>query len=1342
MLLLHPEKHLAMSKNAIHNFNLSIKNSADIKSSEHLTNIIIKELAKVSKEMSQQKDIVQIWQEQKHQNVIPITNNLNSLTEGGAIDPTAKTNKDTATSFSTTPSVSRETIPSYNITTGITPSSALIGGGVADNTGRTTMSSPTSANITPSTLRVENNTLNFSKGIATQQTLTVPKMLQPNSSEPTIEIIKAEIKKNLDAAILANDTSTIAYWTGISKAFEEGATAQDFDGKPNDILFTQMYTILKQANSGLIESQFFNWDTIRKKMIESIDANILNGNISKASNERWTKIRKELNNDKTNIANLFEQYDELFLLLREVEGLERLPNTITITTKTKIYPNLSADKLYAPIGKEDVYVFLKEVNNENTRGSAVNKSAIKIKNTQKTSFIVGESLEFFLDEFFIVQNLFKKENIDWIVYDINSKKDKGIVFENEGTSFNYNFDKPGIYKIDAYGHSATIHHKKSAKTATYIQLEIIAQEILITSPTIPKSGITRASTQEQLFKVSLKNKEVKTLNPLKLYYQLEISDNNKSIKISDEQELDSTGIIKLAMPDLGEYKIKITSKDQYSLLKEFKTSVIKNEVTSIGLAEKTSNNNVFLLGKPNSTITLEAKTFKINPPTDNEKEDVKWMVYDSNNKPYLRSDDVLFTEKNNPQKKYIHKWSSFKMHIPQKEGNYTVEAYSDSKKSTNSGCIYKIEIKQPEITEAHWAWSGGSKKVTSGFSGESNYIQAQIPYYENQTVRVYFYLNNAKTNHYIDVRTNGKGEIFEKIKFDANFQKEIGFKSGKNAKIGFKLLGIQNSKPYPFMASANYESDTVLSVTTDKKILDVYFMYDGKRITSQDHIPFDKKGTAVTIVAKTQNMVGKEIVLTAHKVGEKPVFRHRVIVNSEGVATVVFIITPTKGAKNGTVNKYYVGIEDYSTKHLTDKMINMVVGAKRKNTEKLNSDALEMIWGGKVSVEFRQKVLQICEELWGKDQKYEMANALMIAMSVETGETFSSSLIRLTKNGYVGASKEEHKNNPSLVHNNPIGLAQFTEDAVKSLILKEKGILENKETAKAITKKEVDDYKQKLALLSPEDQLSYVRDYLKLFNIHKKVARPEDVYMIIFAPRATGKGDNINIYKKFLTDEDKKKGKVNPNYENNDTMDTRNDGFNKGNNDSIIQSGELLSRYRQMKVKGMRYAIDTNEARKLNQVLAEKIIKGGRVTFANSHVSGIIDKAMAQDNITDTSLGQNAKRSNYKRAPGGEIEVLSELLYIMYQLSKDYTFNVSEISGADHSVNSKHYFGKAFDINEIDGKDIGYGIGAKAVCLIPDSLILEVQKKALSHGASRVLNSLNDVKKREHHNHFHIEVTP
>jgi murein DD-endopeptidase MepM/ murein hydrolase activator NlpD/acyl-CoA-binding protein len=1043
-----------MSKNVIHNFDLSIKNSADIKSSEELTKAIIKELAKVSQEMNQQKDIVQLWQEQKNQNAIAVANS-SSLPEGGATD------NEKLTLVSNTPSASGEIVKDA-IPSGIMSiPNALIGGGVADNTSGTIMTSATSVNTTSPTSGMENNSVNLNNGITTQtyanvsaqQTLTVPQILQTN--EPTIEVVKAEIKKKLDAAIAANDTTTINYWTSISKAFGEGATVQDFDGKPNDMLFTQMYAILKQSNSGSIATQNFDWDIVRKKMIESIDTNILSGKISEKSKNRWITIQKQLMDDKTNVANLFEQYDELFLLLKEVEGLDALPNTITITTKTKIYPNLSADKLYAAIGKKDVYVFLKEISD--IQGSVVNKSAVKIKNTEARSFIIGESLEFFLDEKFVNQNLYKKENTNWIVRNIQNKKDEGIVFVDKGTSLSYNFDTAGVYRIDAYENNATINGNKNARASTFIQLEIVTQQIVIKSPF--KESVTRTSVKEQLFKVALKYPKVQPLNPLKLYYQVETKTANTRTKISEERELSPTGIIKLAMPDLGEYKIKVSSKDQYALAHEYKINAIKNEVTSIGQVEKTSNNGIFLLGDKNSTLTLEAKTFRINPGTDEEKEDVKWIIYDANNKPYLPPETVILTKNKDPKKTYFHQWGFYNVPIPQKVGHYTVEAYSDIQKGTKAKSVFKMKVMQPQVTEAYWAFSGGSKKRLSGFEGESNWIKANIPYYSNRTVRIYFYLDTIKTNYYCDVITNENGEIFEKIKFDSDFKTSIGFQNSK-AKIGFRVLGIQNGKPYPFKTPANYKSDTVLSVTTDTKILDAYFMYDGNRVTVEDEIPFDKKGTTVTIVAKTQNMAGKDIVLTAHKVGKEPVFRHRVIVNSEGVATTKFDIMSAKGLKNGAVNKYYVGIEGYPTKHLTDKMINMVVGSGKTNESKkgiIDENNPQLIWGSKVSKEFRIKVVEIAKKL-----KVD-PNWIMIIIAKETILTFDPHIDNGV--GYVG-------------------LIQFSEDSAG----------------------EVGTTQAELKRMTAETQLNYVEKRFEKLG-KKGYKSLTDLYLAVLNPTSVGQGD-------------------------------------------------------------------------------------------------------------------------------------------------------------------------------------------------------------------------------------------
>lgn len=1295
-----------MNKNAIHNFNISIQNSTAIKSSEDLTQTIITELAKVSREMNQQKDIEQLWLEQKSQNaasLIAEEARVNSIvsSEGGIVD--------TIKSFGTTPSV-------YDTTT--FSSSVPIGGGAADDSaGRMTMRSATSDNTTPPVMGAEDSSLDFSNAtsqlytnVREQQTLSVPQMFQTSNNEPAIETVKEAIQKKLDVAKQVNDPIAIDYWTKISKAFEEGLVAADFDGKPDHLLFTEMYKVLKQSGQIVATVQNFNWEIIRKKMVESIDANILNGIISEVSKKRWETIRDQLKNDTTNVANLFEQYDELFLLLREIEGLDALPTTITIMTKTKVYPNLSADRLYAEIGKEAVYVFLKEISYEDVQGNAVKKGAVKIKNTNASSFIVGESLEFFLDETLIVQNGYISKGINWIVYkQRKGKKDEETIFEDEGTSFSYNFDTEGTYKIEAYGREHGANNKKSKKSFAFAEVKIVAQEIVITPLAFIKGGLVRPSKKELLFQTSLKYPKVKTLNPLKLYYQVETKLVNKEIKISKEQEVDSSGIIKLIMPELGTYKIKVISKDQYALAGQTEIVAIKNEVTSIGQAKGAPNKNVFLLGGLSAPLFLEVKNFKI-PATNAEKMDVKWIVYDSNNKPYLPSGDVWFTEDGIPKRTHLQKWESFTMVIPDKEGHYTVEAFSDTAKGANAKATFKMQVQRPQVAEAYWAYSNGDKKKISGFSGEVNHVRASIPGYENQKVRVKFYLNDSKEPYYYsDTKTNENGEINKVIVFDDAFQKRFKVQEGKTAKISFKLMGIQNDKLYPFKKNTNVSTAAVLNVATGAKITDAYFQYDGKRVTAEDQISLSYSGEYVTIIAKTQNMIGKEMVLTAHKVGEEPIFRGNAKVDSEGNASGTFKITRLKGTKIGEKMSYYVGIEGYSTKHLGYKGLNVVVRELKKTID----NNLGLIWGAKVSVEFRKKVVQICKELWGEESKLEMANQLMICMNVETEGKFTADV------GYPEAT----------------GLIQFTESAIAEM---------NRIHKK--TKYTGPDYKDKQLTKNDLKDMTEIRqlDFVKLyFQMHLErykriINNAEDMYMAIFAPIGVGKQGDYILYDKSISPKYYRKNRS----ADGEYWDENKYVIVKGNKNEQITKNEMTPRIKQSVHIGKRYAIDTNEARKLNQVLAEKIIKGGRVTFANSHVSGVIDKAMAQDNINDTALGKNAKRSKYKRAPDGEIEIKSELLYIMYQLSKDYTFTVSEISGADHSRNSRHYFGKAFDISEINGLDIGQGIGEQAVAnpKVSDQLIIDFRLKALSYGALLVWNKLNDKVKKEHHNHFHVEI--
>ncbi|WP_198032689.1 chitosanase [Mesorhizobium sp. WSM2561] len=103
---------------------------------------------------------------------------------------------------------------------------------------------------------------------------------------------------------------------------------------------------------------------------------------------------------------------------------------------------------------------------------------------------------------------------------------------------------------------------------------------------------------------------------------------------------------------------------------------------------------------------------------------------------------------------------------------------------------------------------------------------------------------------------------------------------------------------------------------------------------------------------------------------------------------------------------------------------------------------------------------------------------------------------------------------------------------------------------------------------------------------------------------------------------------------------------------------------------------------------AGAILANPRIRLATVHVSGVVDDAMARDNIMDTAAGRKAKRSNYGSAPGGTVQLDTKMLQALLTLAEEYSFSVSEICGANHSPNSKHYKGVAFDVNVINGQHV------------------------------------------------------
>lgn len=113
--------------------------------------------------------------------------------------------------------------------------------------------------------------------------------------------------------------------------------------------------------------------------------------------------------------------------------------------------------------------------------------------------------------------------------------------------------------------------------------------------------------------------------------------------------------------------------------------------------------------------------------------------------------------------------------------------------------------------------------------------------------------------------------------------------------------------------------------------------------------------------------------------------------------------------------------------------------------------------------------------------------------------------------------------------------------------------------------------------------------------------------------------------------------------------------------------------------------------------LAQYLLDSPDTAFMRTHVSGNVHYAStAGGNIEDTARGESAKLSPwgdaYKRGERS-VALNLEMLRAMKKLDseKGFRYRSTAIAGGDHSTNSKHYRGKGFDIDTINGVRVGSG---------------------------------------------------
>ena len=275
-------------------------------------------------------------------------------------------------------------------------------------------------------------------------------------------------------------------------------------------------------------------------------------------------------------------------------------------------------------------------------------------------------------------------------------------------------------------------------------------------------------------------------------------------------------------------------------------------------------------------------------------------------------------------------------------------------------------------------------------------------------------------------------------------------------------------------------------------------------------------------------------------------------------------------------------------------------------------DCESLIWGNKVSCEFREKVIKIAINLWGEDKKIEMANNLMAVFAWESGGTFKSDA-------------------PNMGNSGGTGLIQFMPETAKGLLNKEITIETVKNYwGKGKNLKRVKEFAQ----MTDIEQLSYVEKYFK--RLKGKELKFVDFYLQVLFPASMGKSDDHVVFSKDgsgLSKTDRHYNLRIKAYSQNKGFDT-NEKY--GNNDGQVTKGEIKKSIQKYLNDGKKYKNNCNDgsctlgSEKNNNIIENGVIlnfigkssKESSLSIKTKNILKEVGKISGNENIIITSTAR------------------------------------------------------------------------------------------------------------------------
>ncbi|WDF45926.1 D-Ala-D-Ala carboxypeptidase family metallohydrolase [Chryseobacterium sp. KACC 21268] len=524
---------------------------------------------------------------------------------------------------------------------------------------------------------------------------------------------------------------------------------------------------------------------------------------------------------------------------------------------------------------------------------------------------------------------------------------------------------------------------------------------------------------------------------------------------------------------------------------------------------------------------------------------------------------------------------------------------------------------------------------------------------------------------------------------------------GKGEKASQINVNVANPdyRPKPKQNSAKFPA-TIASKTKKQpdpkgKITDAYFVDANEKKLTKVEV-----GNKIRVRINSQNLKGKSIQYVIWEYDNlstnDEVYRSgKIRVDHDAIVTMGFTLTESIFSK-GTSGIW--GDSDNEKQNYFIEVIVLDVSAESKKfgidsdglmtVEKLKSPAVinkkdkkdtigncicqeqykDLIWGGKVSCQFRKKVVQICTELWGEDRKMEMSNGLMAVMNVETAGSFKAHQIMgkslqdvnsITKDDFWLYKKDKTGKIISK-GSRAVGLIQFTQSALQAIGEFKSGTGFDK----------LHELKLKLAKMGEVNQLDYVKKYFE--DSKSKIKSPEDIYLHVFAPKGVGKADNFVLYESGTEE-----------YRQNASVDTKSTGIYK--DDKKIQRSEILERYYHSLKEGQN-----------NKPLEFKCSSSETAPVSKSPATPKEDMLSVHLSLAQAIRSDTAKQNGLDNTPSAaEKENLKQLGINIYDKIYDqFNGNVKLTSVfRSEAVNKKvggsntsqHRFGQALDIQGTNG---------------------------------------------------------